>query len=130
MKPLLALTALTTCLPVMANNWIPLAASDSGAYYGLAGSYEVRRNKSQEQIVVWTEKFEDRSASRISLQKLYVRTSDCLKKQGKGVVVNMDGDFKYEFDFIFGAGTVGSARAETLCGIFLQDREEANKKGI
>ncbi len=114
------------------DTWIRLIGSADGAqiYYGMRGSYEVSTNKAGDQIVVMTEKIEDTTVRKIELQKIYVRTQDCIRKMGKAVILSIDGTYKYEFDFIFDAGSVGSYRAQFLCEILLKDLKEKAGKGI
>ena len=114
------------------DTWIRLIATADGlqTYFGLRGSYQVTTNKAGEEIVVMTEKVNDASNGRIQLQKIYVRTQDCRKHMGKSVVLDLDGNFKFEFDFIFDAGSVGSYRAQFLCEIYLDDVKARSGKGI
>lgn len=132
MKRLLVFLALMSALITYASDWVELTGnSDSSKQWqGLKNSYELRLNKNGDEIVVWTEKEDNKITRKITIQKLYVKTSDCIKKQGKAVVVNMDGDFRYEYDFIFGVETVGSFRAETLCNIYLGQAARAKGKSL
>lgn len=131
MKHLILLLALAAAsLGASAQEWISVASGKNDEYYVLKGSYELRKNRSGEEIAVVTGKNDDRAARQINLEKWYVRTEDCLRKQGKMVTLNMDGNFKYEFDFIFGAGSVGSAKAEFVCAVYLYQTMERDKKGL
>lgn len=132
LKTIIPFGFLTTSLLVMAqnDNWIPIAGSDTITYYGLRDSGSVTKNKAGEQIVILTVKSDNKKTKSVTLEKMYVTVDNCLKKQGKAVVLNMDGEFKYEYDFIYGAGSVGSAKAEIVCDIYGTDREEKIKKGI
>ncbi len=128
MKIFVVLIALLSSVSAFAEDWVLLSANTKNTieYYGLKNSVVIRTNKNGDQIVSWTEKEVDKNSNQITLQKLYVKTSDCLQKLGKGVIVNMDGDFRYDYDFAFGLGTVGGVRAEMLCGIY-NDRLAAAK---
>lgn len=123
---------LATSLLTMAqsDNWIPIAASDTITYYALKESASVKKNKAGEQIVIFTVKSDNKKTKDITLEKMYVTVDHCLKKQGKAVVLNMDGEYKYEYDFIYGAGSVGSAKAEIICDMYGVNVEERNKKGV
>lgn len=123
---------LASSVHAYANEWIFLVRNSESTkeWHGLGKSYQLRNNKNGDEIVVWTEKESDNKQKKITVQKLYVKTSDCIKKQGKAVVVNMDGDFVYDFDFIFGVETVGSYRAEQLCKIYLENDAAVKSKGI
>jgi hypothetical protein len=77
-----------------------------------------------------TTKVNDQSDGTVRLGKIYVRTSHCLKNQGKAVRLDLDGNFKDEFDFIFDAGTVGTYQAQFLCELWLNERKEKAGKGV
>lgn len=125
-----ALFLIALCSSAMAQEWIRVSTSDETDYDILAGSLNVIMNKSGEEVAVVTGKERNKKTKNIVLEKVYVRTDHCLKKQGKGVVLDLDGNYKYEYDFIFGAGSVGTTIAETICGAYQKRMEEANKKGI
>jgi hypothetical protein len=132
MRRLIVFLVLVSSASAYADDWIYLTSNsaDTKVWHGLAKSYELRNNKKGDEIAVWTEKEDDKKTNRITIQKMYVKTADCLKKQGKSVVVNMDGDFLYDYDFIFGVETVGSYRAEQLCKIYLSNVAETMGKGL
>lgn len=112
------------------DDWIKVASTDADEWYILAGSMELRTNRSGVEVAVVVSKNDDRRARTITLEKLYVRTTDCQRRQGKGVVLTMDGDFKYDYDFVFGAGSVGAARAEAVCYAYSLTARERDGKGI
>lgn len=132
MKLVFLFLALISSVSAYADDWIYLIGNSAATieWYGLKKSYELRTNKNGDEIVVWTEKENDKNTRQITVQKLYVKTEDCLKKQGKAVVVNMDGEFRFDYDFIFGVETVGAYRAEQLCKIYLGKVAEAMGKSL
>ena len=87
-------------------------------------------NENGEQIAVITTKSNNKKNGQVSLEKKYVRTKDCVAEQGKVVSLTMDGDFSYENSFIFGAGSVATSIAETICGIYTMNQQEKDGKGI
>lgn len=109
-----------------AADWLPVSSSDRADYFGLAGSFKVTTNKAGDEIAVMTGKNDNKADRTVTLEKLYVRVRDCKAQQGKVVALTMEGDFKYDFDFIFGAGNVGSTKAEFICGVY----DHLNKKGL
>jgi hypothetical protein len=66
----------------------------------------------------------------IALEKWYIRTAHCKRRQGKSVVLTMDGEFKYDYDFIFGAGNVGSVTSEAICGAYALRIKETSGKSL
>ena len=112
--------------------WIKIDESKDGSHlvYALRGSYGLSRNKGGDQIAVITTRSVNKKSDRVFLQKSYVRTRDCAAKQGKIVSLSMDGEFLYENDFIFDAGTIATSIAEMICLIYAADQAERDGKGI
>ena len=134
MKKLLTLLSLiAVCVLAQAQDqspgWISVAATDEAKFEAQQGSFEVRTNRSNEEIAVVTGRVILKT-NNVELQKWYVRTANCDAKQGKIVVLTLSGDFKYDEDFIFGGGTVGSATAQFVCGVRKYVSEEARKKSL
>jgi hypothetical protein len=99
------------------DNWIPLTSSDLSDGAVLKGSFQIGKNKSGDAIAVVTGKESDKRTKQIALEKWYVRVLQCQQQQGKLVGLTMDGEYKWEADFIFGAGSVGAAKAQFICGL-------------
>lgn len=92
------------------------------------GSFELRFNGTKEEIAVITGKaVRGGPTGSVELEKWYVRTKDCKNKQGKAVTLTMDGEFKFDNDFIFGAGNMKSEKAEFICAMY--DYLSAEKRG-
>ena len=130
---LIALTAYTCAGSSWAQErWIKVEESRDGSYlvHALRGSYALSSTKNGEQIAVITTKSNNKKNGQVSLEKKYVRTKDCVAEQGKVVSLTMDGDFSYENSFIFGAGSVATSIAETICGIYTMNQQEKDGKGI
>ena len=115
---------------VAQDQWSLIAYTSTDKYYALKGSAEIVANKTNEEVIVVTMKAEDIVKQVIKLEKVYVRTSDCLRKQGKVVFLDMDGNFKFSVDFIFGAGSIGTQKAETICGVYAYMMARNNGQGI
>lgn len=129
----LIVAALLMAAPFLAfaqDNWIPVSNSQYGEGFALKGSYVLTKNKVGEEIAVITGKTDVKATSTIDLEKWYVRVADCRRKQGKLVALTMDGEFKYDSDFVYGAGSVGSAKAEFVCGVYEYQRQEKADKGL
>ena len=96
-----------------------------------AGSFDVRKNGAKEEIAVISGKaIRGNTNSRIDLEKWYVRTSDCVAKQGKVVTLTLDGEFKFDSDFIFDAGSIASGKAEFICSVFEYSKAEKRSKSL
>lgn len=113
-----------------AAEWVGIAESDRNSYSVLGGSLNVTTNRSGEEVVVVTGKDYDKGTNSVTLEKWYISTQHCSQGQGKAVVVNMDGQFKYQYDFIFGAGSVGSTKAEAICSAYQYRMKQTSGKGL
>lgn len=114
------------------DGWTVIAATTGNKYVisGLNKSYTLGTNKKGEEIAVITTKSNDKVDNKVTLNKKYVRTRDCIYKQGKIVTLTMDGEFSYENDFIFGAGSIATSIAELICGIYLDEKKQVDEKSI
>lgn len=113
--------------------WISVATSQNGetSYDARKGTFEVRLNQSNEEIAVITGKsVRGKANPEINLEKWYVRTKDCAAKQGKVVTLTMDGQFKFDNDFIFDAGSMASGKAEFICEVLDHFNAERRKKSL
>ena len=72
----------------------------------------------------------DKQTKKITLNKIYVATSDCIKHSGKIITLNMDGEYQFENDFVFGAGSIGTGNAEFICAVYESVKAENLSKGI
>jgi hypothetical protein len=126
----ISIALIASCSSVMAEDWINVATNESTEFQARSGSFVVTTNKGNVQIAVVTGKTLDKKENRIDLEKWYVSTADCSRKQGKVATLSLDGTFKYDSDFIFGAGNMGSEKAEFICGVLQYQINEKNKKGI
>lgn len=126
------------CSLAVADNesWVPVASIKStGTEFSIKkGSGELLQNKAGESIYVVVGRDHSKKDSRVELQKWYVRAQDCQSKQGQLVSLSLKGEFLFENDFVFNAGSVASTIAEAICGAFeynlKQQAEEEDKKGI
>lgn len=96
------------------------------------GSFEVSQNKSNEEIAVVTGRTlsGSQTSPSIALEKWYVRTGDCQRGEGKIVTLRLDGEFKYDNDFLLDGGTVASGVAEIICLIHTRQAENRRKKSL
>jgi hypothetical protein len=119
---------------VLADNdaWIAISGTKKHLYEVKRGSFERTTNKAGEEIglVVARQTSQLDDPKQITLEKWYVRTSDCQRGMGKLVTLTLNGDFSYENDFIIDGGTVASTNAQTICEVLQLNKEAARKKGI
>ena len=113
------------------SEWVNIAMSnDKSEWDALAGSLEFSKTKGGTAIAIVVGRVKDKKTSQIELYKWYVSAADCKREMGKIVSLGIDGDFKFENDFVFGSGSIGTAMAEVVCGAAEHNIREAKNKGL
>lgn len=120
------------CASAMAvdDTWVDIAENSDIKVSLKKGTGEFTKNKGGDDIIVVVSRFIDKKNNKISLEKKYVKLTDCLEKQGQIVTLSLQGEYLYENDFVFSSGSIASAAAEILCAVFQNEMDKANKKGI
>jgi hypothetical protein len=131
------ITALSLALvgtAVLADNdaWITVSSTKKHLYEVKRGSFERTTNKAGEEIglVIARQTTQLDDPKQITLEKWYVRASECQRGMGKLVTLTLSGEFSYENDFIIDGGTVASANAQAICDVLQMNKEAARKKGV
>lgn len=133
MKIIGGLVLLAACSFAMADDdWIRVGLSEELKieYSIKKKSGEITKNKAGDDIYVVVGRVLHKKTKKIELEKWYVKYSDCLNKQGQIVTLSLGGDYRYENDFVFNAGSIASASAEFICGVYEYEISEMDKKGI
>lgn len=112
------------------DGWIPAASNDQVEFSIKKKSGEITKNKAGDDIFVVVGRVLDKKSGKINLEKWYVKYSDCLNKQGQIVTLTLGGDYQYENDFVFGAGSIASSNAELICAGYEYVINKNNEKGI
>ena len=110
--------------------WYEVASTDETFWEVQGGSFEEVKTKGGDPIAVVVSRATTRSTKRIDLRKSYVPLASCRNKMGKIVTLDLDGNFRYENDFVVGGGTVASAIAEFICDVYVIRVKALEKKGI
>jgi hypothetical protein len=127
------IAAVFACVCVSANassDWINIASSGNDEWDIQPRSFQFSKTKGGEYIAVTTGRTIDAKTSRISLYKWYVTSSDCKRKMGKFVSLNIDGTFEFENDFVFGSGSIASSIAEAICSAADYSIKKADEKSM
>lgn len=131
MKKYFCVLAVLCALPSIADEgWTLISTNSDFEYSGKHGSFERVRNKSNDMVFVIVGREVNKKTKNIGVEKWYVRDSDCRRKQGKIVTLSINGDFKYDNDFVFGAGNVASGMAEFICSIEGAVKAADDRKGL
>lgn len=96
-------------------DWINFASNDDFRFDGRAGTREFAKTKAGTPILIAQGrvfKIKDKS---YTYKKWYVSVADCKAGYGKIVVLNLNGDYDADSDFVENGGSVGSAIAGMLC---------------
>ncbi|MFL6716198.1 MAG: hypothetical protein ACJ8G3_07545 [Burkholderiaceae bacterium] len=115
---------------MVADDWILAASSNKLELYAQPGSFAFSKNRKSDPIAVVTGKSVDKITGQVDLEKWYVRLTDCVAKQGKLVSLTIGGEFKYDNDFVFGSGTIGSSAAKLICDVVTYTAEEKRNKSL
>jgi opacity protein-like surface antigen len=110
----------------VAAEWVPLGESDSGSWDGLAGSVEATTNRAGVKIRAAAGRVFDKKTKSYRFERWYVTVDSCRSGYGKIATTEMNGDFKFETDFVLGGGSIASALADILCYYV----KESDQKGI
>lgn len=110
--------------------WIDSAESSAHKYSIKGGSFNVTKDKSGAAVAVVTGRSEAKLTNTIKVEKWYVRIADCKKEEGKLITTDLSGKFVSENDFVFGAGSVASAHAETICAGYEILKTQTAGKGL
>ena len=111
-------------------DWMSVATSTNMEWHFQASSFAISKNKGGQAIFLITGKRTDSRTKKIDLFKTYVSISDCKRRLGKIVFLNIDDEFQYENDFVFGSGSVATGMAEEICNAGLSIQKSRNNKSV
>lgn len=127
----LFLLSVLISLPTVAEpEWVTVAESDDTAWAIQAGSLEQLKTKGGTPIIVVVGRIANGATRQIDLFKWYVSLEDCRGQMGKLVTLGIDGQYRFENDFVVGSGNIASAVAESICGAHQYRVNVREKKGI
>lgn len=107
--------------------WTDTAETSSYKFSIKDGSFAVTKDKSGEPVAVVTGRSETKLTRTVNVEKWYVRLADCGREEGKLVATDISGKYLYDNDFVFGAGSVASRHAETICAVYKYLTTQSNK---
>ncbi|WP_448173020.1 hypothetical protein [Rhizobacter fulvus] len=122
--------SLLSPLALAQEDWINIAASDESKWHVKSGSLESTKTRGGTPIAVVIGRISNETTKRIDLFKWYVPIQDCERGLGKVVSLGIDGEYKFENDFVNGSGSIATAMAEAICGAQKYRTTERQKKGI
>lgn len=124
--PVIALLLLCVAAPLYAQDtgWFTVATSTDGndIYRIKLHSGRHTSNGAGAYISVVVGEDENRSTHTTDIMKWYVTDADCSNGYGNLVMLDMDGNYKYEAPFASGSKTVGSAIAGMICAAHASEK--------
>lgn len=99
--------------PATSSGWV-LLGSSSGyepiSFYAKSGS--LQKTQSDYSVII---KINDHLTNKVSIYRWVVAIRDCYNQVGTARTYALGGALLAQMDFAFGAGSVGSSAAETIC---------------
>lgn len=126
MNKITAVVLLVTATPAFSQDWIQLSETDDFLFEVRTGSYQSARTKSGTPISVLTGRSKNKKTGVVDFEKWYVTTEDCLKGSGKLVTLSLNGDFKFDSDYLRKGGTVASSIGDLVCDV----QKAQDKRGL
>ena len=111
-------------------DWIKFGETDASLFEGRAGSRIFSKTKSGKDISVASGRILTKKDRSIEFVKWYVSAEDCNLGFGKMITLDMQGNYKFENDFVEKGGTVASSLAAMLCFPLVDEKRERAGKGI
>ena len=68
--------------------------------------------------------------NKVTYSKWYVTTSDCERGLGKLVILNVNGDYDFESDFVTEGNNIASGIADFICSVYKFDKKQKQGKGV
>lgn len=109
--------ACTAASIASAADWTPITQGEDGLNWLVQpGSLRVRTNTDKLQVAVVTTKIilPDPTAN-VEINDTYVPTTHCAARRGYLAIIDFNNQLVATHPFVFGAGTMASIMAETIC---------------
>lgn len=116
---------LASSAAMAAPTWTPMVESADFKASAKINSFRVVDTQGGDEVALITTQIISKKKNSTLVLQHYIKTEDCIREQGKVVVLDMDGKFMTENSFAFGAGNNDSAVAEFICGLY-----EKGRKGL
>jgi hypothetical protein len=124
-----AVVLLGVATPLFAQDagWVTVATSTDGhdVYRIKLHSGQRSTNGAGEYMTVVVGEDENKITHSTEIMKWYVTDKDCLNGYGNLVMLDMDGNYKFETAFASGSNTVGSGIAERICAANASSKSES-----
>ena len=112
------------------DKWLNIANSDESSWDFQPKSLDEVSTRAGVDVAVVVGRVVNNKTKKIDLRKWYVSVSDCGRQMGSVVALDVNGNYQYENDFVFGSGTIATALAEAICSAYTYRVKNRNEKGI
>lgn len=132
MKKLFAAACLSAAatFAIADEKWYRVAETDSTEWDLKYGTGTIGRNKAGNDIYSVVVRSTTIATKKIEVYKWYVERAHCDAQMGSLVALHLDGRFRFESDFVFGAGSVAASAAEFICQAWDHAIKKRDEKGI
>lgn len=114
-----------------AQEWVRIANSNGGDIYSAkSGSFELTRNKAGRQIAVVVGSTYWSAKKQYTYAKWYVTADDCDAGMGKLVVLQVNGEFDWDTDFVKGGQSISAGVADTICALYDEAKKRQQSRGL
>lgn len=121
--PGLSAALLVSSAAMAAPTWTPMTESADFKASAKLNSFRVVNTQGGDEVALVTTQIVSKKKNSTLVLQHYIKTDDCIREQGKVVVLDMDGKFMTENSFAFGAGNNDSVVAEFICNLYIKNRK-------
>lgn len=113
-----------------AEEWLDVASAKDMKFEARSGSFERSRTKGGKAVAAVLGRARDLKSTDITFEKWYVSEDDCIRGYGKLVTLTMNGEYKYETDYVAKGGNIASAIGDFVCGVLAYQVKARDDKGL
>jgi hypothetical protein len=110
--------------------WVVAANSADTTYSIRKGSFVETKTKDGTLVESVVGQNFHRNTKTVEYEKLYVTKSDCDAGIGKLVILDTNGNYTGESDFVSKGDSVASGMADMICGVYQMALKQRNDKGL
>lgn len=112
------------------SGWVHVTSSDDVSFSAREGSFELTKAKNGTSVASILGQYAFIKTKIVAYNKLYVSTNDCAKGYGKLVLLDLDGNYSSESDFVSKGENLGSNVADFICAVYQSVLEKQNGKSL
>jgi hypothetical protein len=110
--------------------WVQVGYTDENVFSIRKGSFEITQTKAGTPIAVVTVQSTEKKTQSITYRREYVTKDDCLSGLGKLVILDTNGQYMGQNDFVSDGDSIASTIATLICRIYKEELEKQSDKSI